>query len=67
MTQATLTPAAQRAASLRTSVILALVALMFFGGFIAAQGSGWSMIGIGALGFAFAGFALAVITGRVRS
>ncbi len=63
MTQATLTPAAQRAASLRTSVILALVALMFFGGFIVAQGSGWSMIGI----FAFAGFALAVITGRVRS
>ena len=67
MTQANLTRASQRAASLRTAVILASVALMFFGGIIAAQGSGWSMIGMGALGFAFIGFPLAVITGRVRS
>src|SRR5258708_38741497 len=67
MNQANLARTAQRAASLRTAVILASFALVFFGGFIAAQGSGWSMIGMGALGFAFLGVPLARITGRGRS
>ena len=67
MTQGNLTRTAQRAGSLRTAVVLALVALMFFGGIIAAQGSAWSVIGIGALGFAFIGFPLALMVSRVRA
>ena len=56
-----------RAASVRTAVALAGVALVFFIGIILAQGFGLSMIGIGALGVAIVGFPLAAIIGRGRA
>ena len=54
---------AQRSASLRTALILASIAVVFFGGIIAAQFTGGNAAGIGVLGFAIIGF-LAVTVGR---
>jgi hypothetical protein len=58
--------ALQRAASVRTALILAVVALTFFGGIIAAQRLGQSMIGLGALGVAVIGGSLVALVGRPR-
>ncbi len=66
MTQANSTRASQRAASVRTAVVLAVVALASFGGIILAQYSGSPRVGLGILGLAFVGFLLAAMTRRVR-
>ena len=67
MTEANSTQAAQRAASIRTALVLALVALGFFGAILVAQFYGPSMIGIAALGLGVIGFPLAVAVGRRRA
>jgi hypothetical protein len=64
MTEANSTRAAQRAASVRTALTLAVVALVSFSGIILAQRFGPSMIGLGALGVAVVGFPLAAMMGR---
>jgi protein-S-isoprenylcysteine O-methyltransferase Ste14 len=64
MTEANATRAAQRAASIRTALVLALVALGFFGTILVAQFYGPSLIGLAALGVAVIGFPLAVVVGR---
>ena len=64
MTEANSTQAAQRAASIRTALVLALIALGFFGAILVAQFYGPSMIGIAALGLGVIGFPLAVAVGR---
>jgi hypothetical protein len=66
MTEANPTRASQRAASVRTAVVLAVVALASFGGIILAQYSGSPRVGLGILGLAFVGFLLAAMTRRVR-
>jgi|HubBroStandDraft_6_1064221.scaffolds.fasta_scaffold6288936_1 protein-S-isoprenylcysteine O-methyltransferase Ste14 len=67
MTEANATRATQRAATIRTALVLALVALGFFGAILVAQFYGPSMIGLGALGVAGIGFPLAVLVGRGRA
>ena len=66
MTQANSTREPQRAASVRTAVVLAVVALASFGGIILAQYSGSPKLGLGMLGLAFVGFLLAAMTRRGR-
>jgi hypothetical protein len=66
MREANSTRASQRAASVRTALILAVVALTFFGGIIAAQRLGQSMIGLGALSVAVIGGSLVALVGRRR-
>jgi hypothetical protein len=56
----------QRRANLRTAAILISIALVFFGGIIAAQLSGGNAIGIGVLGLAIVGFLLATVGRRLR-
>jgi len=53
----------KRASNLRTAAILASVALVFFGGIVAAQFAGGTTVGMAVLGFAIIGF-LAVAIGR---
>ena len=67
MTEVNSTRAAQRAASIRTALVLALVALGFFGAILVAQFYAPSMIGLAALGVAVIGFPLAVVVGRGRA
>jgi protein-S-isoprenylcysteine O-methyltransferase Ste14 len=67
MAEANSTQAAQRTASIRTALVLALVALGFFGAILVAQFYGPSMIGLAALGVAVIGFPLAVMVGRGRA
>jgi protein-S-isoprenylcysteine O-methyltransferase Ste14 len=67
MTEANATRAAQRAASVRTALVLALVALGFFGAILVAQFYRPSMIGLAALGVAVIGFPLAAVVGRGRA
>ena len=67
MTEVNSTRAAQRAASIRTALVLALVALGFFGAILVAQFYGPSLIGLAALGVALIGFPLAVVVGRGRA
>ena len=67
MTETNSTRASQGAASVRTALTLAGVALVFFIGIILAQGFGPSLIGLGALGVAIVGFPLAAIIGRGRA
>ena len=66
MTETNATRALQRAASARTALILAVVALTFFGGIIFAQQLGQSMIALGALGVAVIGGSLVALVGRRR-
>src|SRR4029077_3223132 len=66
MTEANSTWALQRAASVRTAFVLALLALGFFGAILVAQFYAQSMIGIAALGLALIGFPLAVVVGTGR-
>jgi hypothetical protein len=51
----------RRAANRRTALILMSIALVFFGGVIAAQYTGGTTIGIGVVGFGIIGFLLVVI------
>jgi hypothetical protein len=67
MTEVNATRVAQRAASRRTALVLALVALGFFGAILVAQFYGPSMIGFAALGVAVIGFPLAAAVGRRRA
>jgi hypothetical protein len=67
MTQAIVTRTSQGTASVRTALVLALVALMLFSGIIVEQCFGSPMIGLGALGFAFIGLPLAAMVGRIRA
>jgi hypothetical protein len=60
------TRASQRAAGVRTALILAAVSLASFGGIILAQYSGSPKVGLGVLGLAFVGFLLAAMTRRGR-
>ena len=55
-----------RRANLRTALILLSIALVFFGGIIAAQYAGGTTIGIGVLGFGVLGFLLFAIGRSVR-
>ena len=66
MTETNATRALQRAAIVRTALILAVVALTFFGGIIAAQRLGQSMLGLGALCVAVIGGSLVALVGRRR-
>jgi hypothetical protein len=51
----------KRRANLRTALTLASIAVVLFGGIIAAQYSGSVSVGIGVLGLASAGFLIAAI------
>jgi len=53
----------KRASNLRTAAILGSIALVFFGGIVAAQFAGGTTVGMGGLGFAIIGF-LAIAIGR---
>jgi hypothetical protein len=66
MTEANATRAAQRAASIRTALVLALVALGSFGAILVTQFYG-PMIGMAALGLGVIGFPLAAVVGRGRA
>jgi hypothetical protein len=67
VTEVNSTRAAQRAASIRTALVLALVALGFVGAILVAKFYGQAMIGLGALGVAVIGFPLAAVVGRGRA
>ena len=54
---------ARRVANLRTAAILGSIAVVFFGGIVAAQYTGGTTVGIVVFGFAIVGF-LAVAVGR---
>lgn len=64
--EANSTRTSQRAAGVRTALVLAVVAMASFGGIILAQYSGSSEVGLGILGLAFVGFLLAAMTRRGR-
>ena len=66
MRQTKPTLASQRAAGVRTALVLAVVALASFGGIILAQYSGSPKVGLGMLGLAFVGFLLVAMTRRGR-
>ena len=66
MRQANSTVTLQRAAGVRTALVLAVVALASFGGIMLAQYSGSPRVGLGILGLAFVGFLLAAMTRRRR-
>lgn len=57
---------AQRAANVRTALILLSIAVVLFGGVILAQYSGGSTAGIGVLGLAAIGFLLIAILRNVH-
>jgi hypothetical protein len=57
---------ARRAASLRTALILASIAVVFFGGIISAQMSGEPIVGMSVLGFGVIGFLLVAIGRNLR-
>jgi protein-S-isoprenylcysteine O-methyltransferase Ste14 len=67
VTEANPTRPRQRATSIRTALVLALVALGFFGAILAVQFYDPSMIELAALGVAVIGFPLAVVVGRGRA
>ena len=56
----------RRSANLRTALILASIAAVFFGGIIAAQLTGGNAVGIGVLGFAIIGLLLVTVGRRLR-
>jgi hypothetical protein len=57
---------ARRMASVRTALILASIALVFFGGIIYAQFSGEPTVGMSVLGFGVIGFLLVAIARNLR-
>ena len=67
MTKENSTPRSQRAASVRTALMLAVVAELSFGAIIVAQRLGPSPIWLGMLGVAVIGFALAAMVGKRRA
>ena len=67
MTEANSVRVSQRAASVRTALILTSVALAFFGGIMVAQQFGPLATWLGTLGVAVVGFPLAVMAGRGRA
>ena len=66
MRQANSTVTSQRAAGVRTALVLAVVALASFGGVILAQYSGSPKVGLGAFGLVLVGFLLAAMIRRGR-
>jgi hypothetical protein len=56
----------RRVASVRTALILASIALVFFGGIIYAQYSGEPTVGMSVLGFGVIGFLLVAIGRNLR-
>ncbi|HTR58883.1 MAG TPA: cytochrome oxidase small assembly protein [Casimicrobiaceae bacterium] len=56
----------RRSANLRTALILASIAAVFFGGIIAAQLTGGNAVGIGVLGFAIIGLLLVTVSRKLR-
>jgi hypothetical protein len=66
MTEMNSVRALRRAASVRTALILGVLAVVFFVGIIAAQRFGPSIV-FGAVGVAVIGLPLAVIVGRRRA
>ena len=56
----------RRAASVRTAMILASVALVFFGGIIYAHVSGEPTVGMSVLGFGVIGFLIVAIGRNLR-
>ena len=66
MTQPATDSNARRMASVRTALILASIALVFFGGIIYAQYSGEPTVGMSVLGFGIIGFLLAAIGRNLR-
>ena len=56
----------RRRASVRTALILASIALVFFGGIIYAQYSGEPTVGMSVLGFGVIGFLLVAIGRNFR-
>jgi hypothetical protein len=57
---------ARRAASVRTALILASIAVVFFGGIIYAHVSGEPTIGMSVLGFGVMGFLVVAIGRNLR-
>jgi hypothetical protein len=55
-----------RRANLRTALTLALIAVIFFGGIIAAQYTGGTTVGIVVLGLSIVGFLLVALLRNVR-
>ena len=66
MMEAKSTRTSQRAASIRTAVGLAAIALASFGAIIIAEYSGSSQLGIGVFGLALVAFLLVAMTRKVR-
>ena len=62
MTHARSTRLSHRSTIARTALILAVVALISFGGFVLAQYSGSPTLAMGVLGLVFVGFLLAALT-----
>jgi len=56
----------RRAASVRTALILASIAVVFFGGIIYANVSGEPTVGMSVLGFGVMGFLLVAIGRNLR-
>ena len=56
-----------RRANLRTALTLASIAVVFFGGIIAAQSTGADAVWIGVVAIGVIGFLLAVLGRHVRS
>jgi hypothetical protein len=56
-----------RRANLRTALTLVSIAVVFFGGIIAAQSTGADAVWIGVVGVGLIGFLLAVVGRRARS
>jgi hypothetical protein len=67
MTEMNSIRALRRSASVRTALILGVVAVVFFVGIIAAQRFGPSIIVLGAFGVAVIGLPLAAMVGRGRA
>jgi hypothetical protein len=67
MTEENSTQESQRAASVRTALILTSVALAFFSGIIVAQQFGPLATWLGTLGVAVIGLPVAVMAGRGRA
>jgi hypothetical protein len=59
-------PSVARRANLRTALTLASIAVVFFGGIIAAQYTGGTTVGIGVLGLSIVGFLLVALVRNVR-
>jgi len=57
---------ARRAASVRTALVLASIAAVFFGGIIYAHVSGEPTVGMSVLGFGVMGFLLVAIGRNLR-